>query len=243
MSNLDTEPKWLELKSQLEDDVKDDYLRFNVQLENIPCTIDDVSAMDDYRNLVISQGGAARQAREAATALLVARFYFEMDYHPLQPLASTPNWYRGTIRCKGPTEQILDAFQRLNPADVDFVTDTGFVGQFDALEDTCTQCGRYVKSISVFIHHPNEPFSIYLRTGRHKRWRISGFPTSLSSFIEAGKLQSAFGCASHGRPTVAPCVQCDGWETRLQGTRRKRTSTSSRKSGSKRLCIVGDIRN
>ena len=54
MSNLDTEPKWLELKSQLEDDVKDDYLWFNVQLENIPCTIDDVSAMDDYYNLVIT---------------------------------------------------------------------------------------------------------------------------------------------------------------------------------------------
>lgn len=243
MSNLDTEPKWLELKSQLEDDVKDDYIRFNVQLENIPCAIDDVSAMDDYRNLVITQIGAARQAKEAATALLVARFYFEMDHFPLRPLASAPNWYRGTIRCKGPTKQILEALQRLNPADVDFVTDTGFVGQFGALEDTCTQCGRYVKSISVFIHHPNEPFNIYLRTSRYKRWRISGFPTNLSSFMEVGKLQRAFGGVSHGRPAAAPCAQCDDWETRLQGICRKRKSMSSRELRSKRLCIVGDIRD
>ena len=198
MSNLDTEPKWLELKSQLEDNVKDNYLRFNIQLENIPCTIDNISAMDDYHNLVITQGGAAQQAKEAATALLVARFYFEMDYFPLQPLASTPNWYRGTIRCKGPTKQILEALQRLNPTDMDFVTDTGFMGQFGAWEDTCTQCGRYVKSISVFIHHPNKTFNIYLCTGQHKQWQISGFPTSLSLFIEAKKLQQAFGYASHG---------------------------------------------
>ncbi|THC94516.1 hypothetical protein EYZ11_005998 [Aspergillus tanneri] len=145
MSNLDTEPKWLELKNQLDDDVKDDYLRLDVNLRDIPCTIDDASAMDDYRNLVIAQAGTARRAREVATALLVARFYFELD--GLSPqLVHNSCWYRGTIRCKGPAKKILEALQKLYSTDADFVTDTGFLGQFGALEDCCAQCGRYVKS-------------------------------------------------------------------------------------------------
>ncbi|KAA8642358.1 uncharacterized protein ATNIH1004_011302 [Aspergillus tanneri] len=243
MSNLDTEPKWLELKNQLDDDVKDDYLRLDVNLRDIPCTIDDASAMDDYRNLVIAQAGTARRAREVATALLVARFYFELD--GLSPqLVHNSCWYRGTIRCKGPAKKILEALQKLYSTDADFVTDTGFLGQFGALEDCCAQCGRYVKSVSVFIHHPKEPFNIYIRTGRQKRWRISGFPASLASFMEVENLHRAFGRPSHGRPAAAPCTACDSWDARLQGKGRKRTRGSATDaSGIKRLCIVGDVQD
>ncbi|KAL3473200.1 acyl transferase/acyl hydrolase/lysophospholipase [Aspergillus californicus] len=244
MSNLDTKPKWLELQSELEDGTKDDYLWLNVELHDIPCTIDDISVMDSYRNLVTSQVGAVRQAKEAAIALLVARFYFELDNPPTQPRRSSQGWYRGTIRCKGPARHILDALHRLYPSDVDFVTDTGFLGQFGGLAGICFQCGHYVQSVSVFAHHPKEPLNIYIRTGRQKRWKISGFPASLWSFTEAKNLYVSLGRPSHDRPTAAPCAACDSWEGRLRNEARKSPSVSSpAELGTKRLCVVGEIRD
>ena len=48
----------------------------------MPSTIDNVEAIEDYENLVVLQPGAARLAREAASSLLISRFYFVLGGWP-----------------------------------------------------------------------------------------------------------------------------------------------------------------
>ncbi|THC87635.1 hypothetical protein EYZ11_012916 [Aspergillus tanneri] len=111
MSSMDTETKWLEMMGQLEDAHKEDYLRLNIPLRDVPSAIDTVEVMEEYRNLVILSPGSARMAREAATALLVSRFYFVLEILPEDTMA--PFWCYGTIRCKGHAKQVVDALVHL----------------------------------------------------------------------------------------------------------------------------------
>ncbi|GKZ27654.1 hypothetical protein AbraIFM66951_006112, partial [Aspergillus brasiliensis] len=134
MSSLGTKSKWLQLVDRLDDTIKPDYIRMDVALNNLPCTIDDLEVMDDYRNLVILKPGSARLARETATAMLVARFYFT-----LERLEEVDNGIKflcyGRIRCKGPVKSIIGAFQGLHPDKVDFVTDSEPLGTFGGIEN------------------------------------------------------------------------------------------------------------
>ncbi|KAA8647901.1 uncharacterized protein ATNIH1004_006603 [Aspergillus tanneri] len=51
MSSMDTETKWLEMMGQLEDAHKEDYLRLNIPLRDVPSAIDTIEVMEEYRNL------------------------------------------------------------------------------------------------------------------------------------------------------------------------------------------------
>jgi hypothetical protein len=55
MLQMDTTPKWLRMKNELNEDAQEDYLQFNVALKDIPYIINNADAMDQYRNLVIRQ--------------------------------------------------------------------------------------------------------------------------------------------------------------------------------------------
>ncbi|KAF4229282.1 hypothetical protein CNMCM8980_006352 [Aspergillus fumigatiaffinis] len=219
MSNLDTQSKWLQMIDQLDDQVKPDYIRLNVPLKDIPCTIDNADAMDDYRNLVTLQPGSARMARKAATALLVARFFFVLDRLPEEIPTGTHCWYQGSIHCKGPTKPILEALNKLHPDGLEFITDRGTLGGFRGLEDICPSCQRYRKPVSILVHHPNETLDIHMRINRHEQWRISGFPRSMSSF--AAGLHHPFGRPDHGQPAAAPCPNCDNEAASLRSATRK----------------------
>jgi hypothetical protein len=236
---MDTEFRWHEMKSQLDDVVKPDYIRFNVSLKDVPCTIDNVGAMDECRNLVIRQPGSARMAREAATALLVSRFYFVLGSVPEDAAITTPLWCHGTIRCKGPVKQVLESLERLHPQNLDFITDSSPLGRFGGVEDICPTCERYCRPVAILIRHMDDVINIYLRINRKKRWRISGFPDSMATFVTRQYLHSPFGRPDHGHPGTDPCYNCDSTESSLRGKRRKRTSVLSREEqDKKRVCIV-----
>lgn len=221
ISNLDTQPKWQELRNQFDNGIKEDYLQLDVPLKGVPCSIDDVDRMDGYRDLVIGQAGSSKIAQEAAATLLVSRFYFELDPPPFPLPFSGPFWYYGTIRCKGPTRPILNALQKLCVGDIDFVSDSGLFGKFTGPQDACVSCGRYAKWISILVNHPTESFNIYMRFSPSQRWRISGFPRSVEAFIETQRLQHSFGRPDHNRPSVVPCPECDGLSiTRYHGSKR-----------------------
>ncbi|KAE8329736.1 hypothetical protein BDV39DRAFT_191043 [Aspergillus sergii] len=218
MSNLDTKPKWLQMVEELDDTVRSDYMRLDVSLKDVPCTIDNAGAIDDYRNLVVLQPGSSYGA--ACCSIL---FCFG--------------------RCKGPVKQIVGALQKLHPQNLEFSTDTEPLGRFGGMEDTCPNCGRYFKPVSILIHHPDEAINIYVRINKHKHWRINGFPSSISSFINTQKLQYSFGRPDHGQPAAVSCHTCDGFNNPLRGRRRKRTSAQSMEEHEKkRVCIVEEVR-
>lgn len=230
MSNMDSHSKWLKMVAELEETTKQDYLRFDVPLGDLPCSLDNVQMMDDYRDCVISQPGSAKQARDAATALLAGRFYFMLDSLSTGVHTNLHTWYHGTIRCKGPAPEIVHALESARLGDLDFVTDTGHLSRFGGNKEICPVCKRYSQRVSILVRHPDEIINIYLRIGRQTRWRISGFPESLSSFIAAQNLQCPFGRADHGRPAAVPCHICD---SQAGGKRRKWPLAG----GEKRVCI------
>lgn len=242
MSNLDTKAKWLQMVDQLDCTVRADYLRMDVSLGGMPCTLDNAEIMDDYRNLVILQPGSARLAKEAAIGLLVARFFFTLDGDFEKPVIGLDLWYHGTIRCKGPAMAVVEALRRLSLENVDFVTDSETLGAFGGVQDICPACGRYSKTVSFTLRHPGEIMNIYMRVNQHKQWRISGFPASMSSFAEKQYLYDQFGRLDHGRPATTPCNTCNAAADSFRGKRRKRTSvTSTEERRNKRVCIAGDV--
>lgn len=83
--------------------------------EHTPDALDTIDTMEEYRNQVALHPGGARKAREAATALLVSWLFFELDSLP--DCDTTPLWCYGTIHCKRPSQQVMDALHRLRPGD------------------------------------------------------------------------------------------------------------------------------
>ena len=149
----------------------------------MPSTIDNVEAIEDYENLVVLQPGAARLAREAASSLLISRFYFVLGGWPENTTKSF--WCRGTIRCKGRARELISALQRLYPRGLEYTTNAGPVGRFAGLEEVCPTCERYCRPTLFFARHTDEEVSIYIRSETKQRWRISGFPSSIASLAEA----------------------------------------------------------
>ncbi|PWY96029.1 patatin-like phospholipase [Aspergillus sclerotioniger CBS 115572] len=242
MSSMDTEPKWQAMISHLDPIQREAYTRFNVQLQDIPDSIDNIDTMDEYRNLVILQPGSARLAKDIAIGWLVARFYFVLDLMP--ETTTAPFWCHGTIRCKGNATHIVAALQSLWSQRVDFTTDTDALGRFNGLEDICSACMRYRKPVSVLVHHLEETVNIHLRAGTQRHWRINGFPECMQSFIAKQELRTVFGRTAHDCPTAAACSECDSYEISLRGKRRKRDSELSHSGQrNKRVCVdVGQFR-
>ncbi|PYH40993.1 patatin-like phospholipase family protein [Aspergillus saccharolyticus JOP 1030-1] len=213
MSHLEGRPRWLKLRDELDASARSDYMRLDVSLKNLPSTLDSAEMISDYRNLVISQLGSARSARDVAIALLVARFYFTLDRIPDRIPGSTFSWCHGVIKCKGNTFEIIEAIQHLYPDDLEFATDKGHLTSF-SLGGICKACGRYSQPVSILIHHPDQVINIYLRIDKHRKWSISGFPNRISWHIEVQHLQSGFGRPDHGYPSILPCASCSN-ETRV----------------------------
>lgn len=204
---MDTEMRWLEMLDQLEDTFKPDYLRFNIPLQDTPDAIDTVDTMEEYRNRVVLHSGDARKAREAATALLVSRLFFELDSLPNS--TTTPLWCHGTIRFKGPTQQVMDALDRLHPQGLDYTTGSKTIGKLAGSNGICSACRRYCKSVSFLSVHFDKAMNIFVRSKSKQSWRISGFPNSVASISAQQRLQAPFGRFSHGHPGRVPCVSCD----------------------------------
>lgn len=232
MSSMDTEMRWLEMVDQLEDTFKPDYLRFNIPLQDTPDAIDTIDTMEEYRNRVVLHSGGARKAREAATALLVSRLFFELDSLP--DCATSPLWCHGTIRCKGPSQPVMDALGRLHPEGLDYTTDSETIGKLVGPNELCSTCGRYCQPVSFLAVHFDKVMSIYVRSKSKQRWRISGFPESVASISAKQQLHAPFGRFAHGCPGTAPCKSCDEQRS-VSGIRRKRSSVQSQEGRTKRV--------
>lgn len=225
MSTMETDSDWKKWRGRLNDSVKSDTHRLDVSLGNAPHAIDAVEAMGDYRDLVILQVGSGRMARDAATTLLVSRFFFVIDLLPED--TATAFWCRGSIRCKGPARNVILALENLYPDGLSFVSDCGLIDKFGGLDSLCPLCGCYSRSISLLARHLESTVNIYVQTSLKKRWRIGGFPECVTSFISRQGLGSSFGQDNHGYPCRQVCQSCDVTQSPVRGRRRKRESRGS----------------
>ncbi|KAL4924643.1 patatin-like phospholipase family protein [Aspergillus undulatus] len=235
MSSMDTEFHWSRMWDQIEDGSKPDYLRLNVPLPDAAGGIDAVEVMEEYRNLVLFHPGAARMAREAATALLASQFFFLLDSLPEEP--ANPFWCHGTVRCRGHAKTVVAQLNQLYPDGLFLSTDTQKIGSRVDGGQICGACGRYRQAVSFVTAHSGIEVNIYLESQARKRWRISGFPDSLASFGAKQHLHSPFGRPDFHFPSAACCTDCDHVDTQPRGKRRRRGSADKQ---AKRARIQGD---
>lgn len=232
MSTMDTDSDWKKWRTRLPDLVRADSHRLDVSLGNSPHAIDAVETMEDYRNLVILQVGSARMAREAATSLLVSRFYFTMDSLPEN--TTMPFWCYGSVHCKGPAQKVVKALELLYPQGLSYVSDCGLIGDIGGVDSLCVLCGRYNRSISFLTRHSDHTVNIYIQAPSKMRWRIGGFPETVANFAFKQGLDSPFGQENHDHPCRQPCHNCDATATPSKGKRRRSESGSLVDVGSKK---------
>ncbi|KAL4817214.1 patatin-like phospholipase [Aspergillus spinulosporus] len=239
MSSMDTEFNWSKMWGQLENGLKPDYLRLNVPLPDGSCAIDAVELMEEYRNLVLLHPGSARMAREAATALLAAQFYFELDSLPEDTVS--PFWCRGIIHCRGHANSVVSQLQHLYPDGLFLTTDTEKIGPLADGKQLCGFCGRYRQHVSFIAAHSGVEVNIYLKNQAKKRWRISGFPDSVASFGAKQHLHSPFGRFNHGFPNAASCAHCDNVDSQPRGKCRRRFSVNLQEEHAKRPIFLAGL--
>lgn len=235
MSSFEGESASRDLENRLEESSKPDYFRFNVSLKGpAPApAIDNIDCMDELRNTVLMEPGVSQKAREAASALLISRFFFELDTAPTE-LRSGAFHCQGSIRCRGNSPSVVSSLSRLHPQQMDFVTDNETLGRFDGSEDICQSCHRYRKNVVFHVRHPTDSISIYLRIDRQLRRKISGFPQTMKWFAKEQKLDCVFGTPEHGCASKSPCRACQPIQNVPGLTTKKRKPVSTARDDDKR---------
>ncbi|CAI7615468.1 unnamed protein product [Penicillium pancosmium] len=225
MSTMETDSDWKKWRVRLGCEVRGDCHRLDVSLGQAPQTIDAVDTMDDYRDIVLLQSGSARMAREAATTLLVSRFFFVVGSLPER--TASPFWCSGSVRCKGPAKKIIAALEQLYPEGLSYVSDSGVIADFGGLDSFCASCGCYNRPISLLTRHLDHTVNVYIQNGSKRKWRISGFPETIATFALRQGLDMPFGREDHGYPCREPCHRCDATGCATKGKRRRRQSETS----------------
>lgn len=236
---METENDWRKFRNQEKETSKPESRRLNVPLGDLPGALDDVSKMDEYRNKVITQPGSARMARDAATMLLVSRLYFEIGSLPCD--TATPFWCRGILRCRGLARDVTTALDSLYPGRLDICSDAGLIGAFVGAGGICSSCGQFNHPVSFLARHFDHVVDLYLQSSTKSRWRVGGFPTTVSTLSSRQNLNAPFGRDDHHFPKRPSCSVCDVGGGSGINRRRKRESIRSR-GHPKRPRVVGDDR-
>ncbi|KAL6722253.1 hypothetical protein ACLMJK_001360 [Lecanora helva] len=204
MSSLDGQNTWRDLWNRLDSNSKQDYFRLNVKLNGERPAMDDVSRMEELRELVQSQDSSESRYEQTAFALLVSTFFFELNSMPL--FYGGLYYCRGNIRCRLPGKTLCEALQRMNESRLVFMTDDEIVGHFLAYKDLCVKCKRYDKDVDFTVRHPGDAISIYLQSPTRGKRRLSAFPQSIDWFIRQQHLEVRF--ARVGRDRIPSCADC-----------------------------------
>ena len=222
LSSLDGEEQWRRMMNRVDKEVKPDFIRLNVPLQGAGDEIDNVDKIEDYRNLVTLQPLTFSMVLEATSALLVSSFYLVLSCFPKRNPEGSFQCH-GKIRCSPHIRSILPPLQRLQDViPLYLTTNSETLGQFLGEEDICSGCGRYCKPVSFSVEHLSEKISIYLQIDRRRRRKISGFPATIQSFINAQNLTHVFGTPHHDCPGTQPCYTCDNIELMQESHATKR---------------------
>ena len=227
LSSLDGERAWQDLENRLDDCSKSDYFRWNIPLFGEEPRIDDLDQMERLRNSVHAQGDGSDGQRNTATALLTSSFYFELERMPVFHLGRYT--CHGSIRCRNKIDAILDALERLHGDNLDFKIDDRSLGPL-CRQGICSRCGTYVKRVELNVRHLEETVTIYIQPDHQARRKISGFPHTISWFIQQQRLDNEFGFSDQDLSQSESCKNCqqDHHSTRkralddLQSPRKRR---------------------
>jgi len=204
MSSVDGEHDWRNLANRLDDKSKADYFRLNVPFEGDEPRLDDVRCMDELRRSVQLQPDGPRDRASIAFAILVASFFFELDRVPV--FEANQYHCQGFVRCRNDPKAVLQSLGKT-------YSNLGFVTEFESLgtlttEDICSSCHLYCKKVQFCVRHLDDVMHINLKAHGLEQRKISGFPHSMTWFIEQQQLDDPFGNVAHDVPGSYQCRAC-----------------------------------
>jgi hypothetical protein len=164
------------------------FFRLNLPMEQGEVEIDDASKV---HLLSIQASNYLEQCdiSSIAYALWASSFFFEVECLP----EFEHGFYtcRGTIFCRRPSELARHIASQYPAAS--FMTDDGQALGLVSGHDDCTICHQYTKAITLEVCQLSQTSAIYLKFARGIWYPISGFPNSISWFIEQQGLGDKFG--------------------------------------------------
>jgi hypothetical protein len=204
---LEGEETSRDLRNTLNPAARNNYFRFNVALPGPTPAIDDVECMDGLSKHSQVQSRKSESYKDAAIALLVSCFFFELDCLPTMQTSGT-YYCRGSIRCRFPDGQALvNALLHLADNHMVFYKDCKGLGCKLQEEDLCGTCHRYNRKIQFLATSLEEPLTLSLRWGDSSR-KLSAMPHPLSWFIKMQQLDAPFGSRNHGTTGAIQCPSC-----------------------------------
>jgi hypothetical protein len=216
MTITDNHETHLKYKGRLGPRKRENYFRIDLKLEKLP-KMNDENEMDSLRRQVRLREHGEDERGNVLVALLIASFFFELDNMPV--FAHGLHHCQGSIRCRGDPLPIVQALQPHTTNDVEFLLHQerkdfvlaktkGRASRGTDLQSyICGECKRFMVPIEFSVRHPSEKISIQMRIGTIQR-HISGFPHSITWFVDQLQLDAVFGRHDHAIPEVAPCTAC-----------------------------------
>jgi len=176
------EKTWIDYWNAIEPQDREKSFRINLPLDQ-SFALDEVKKMNDIR--------------QAAH-----KFLGSFDFQNIR-LADMPTFTdrlyecRGAIYCRSVNRATAITNMLKEFPDATFTTSSNSTLGSLANGTLCSVCGAYQNKVSVFLHPPGQFTSIYIRFNKFYRRRISGFPNSISWFVERQQIENAFGFRDH----------------------------------------------
>lgn len=174
------------------------YVRWDpVSTKHLP-SLYDVGSMDSLRKTAdasIDEG----ELNEIKGFMVASSFYFE--------LRKVPEYEDGSFRCEGVIRIRGDPYLILEVLDSlgglpQFVRDGKTLGSCDM----CRRCGHSSQLVKFSVDKPDDLETISLQFDDKRKYRISGFPQTMSWFCEQQGLHDVFS----QRPSSQSSCICDG---------------------------------
>lgn len=230
MFSFDGESNFRDVVNSLNRENREDYKRFNVVLSRNESTIDNISRMNELRQLVLNSQ-MIRECKKTIYVLLIVSFYFE-----LSSISSSLSGNRirclEMIRCRLSDQVMMKLLERIHSSRLFFVTHSKALKYYLDKRDLCSSCRRYRKSVKFIVRDLNQLISIYATSARRPRRKISAFSQTMQWFVDQQHLDASFDTIYHEslNRSCKSCVTVAYCELKRQASDNKGRHESLKKS-------------
>ena len=191
MSSFDDESNFRDIVNNLNSENREDYKRLNVVLSRNESTMNNISRMNELRQLVHLNSQMIQECEKTIYALLIVSFYFELSC-----ISSSLSGNRirclEIIRCRLSSEVMMNLLERVHFSRLCFVTHSKILRYYLDKRDLCSSCQRYRKSVKFVVRNLDQRTNIYATSSRRSRRKVSAFSQTMQWFIDRQHLDASF---------------------------------------------------
>ena len=180
MTNLNSECVWTEFKNQLDENICLNYFWFNILLQAIELSLDNVNQINELKQCVCLQSSDEHDCKETADVMLIMIFYFKLAKTSINEASQ----YRceRTVRCCNNVNVIINSLWKIYDSHLIFSTDNEMLIIMKEA-DICKKCHDYSARIKFHVWYFEDSVSIYLNFSSNKKCKIDDFSHLICWFI------------------------------------------------------------